>query len=244
MSWLMRSLAIAAMALLGAALREAEAATDGIDEHPHVIGALDPDRVARIRRLLLDEGVLLGTSIVPDAFDERERPALVRWADRASRYVDQLALKLDDGRHLILKNRSAEWGGFNCCRSYRLREFVEVIPAYVVFADFHEDHETLLISATDGRILRLPGSPVFDQRHARFVAVNEDWPFGPLEISVWQREGDWFRELYRCRDPGTPFDTAAWVTDDEIHLRPPVEAHAPRRLMKRDGRWALDGCRD
>jgi len=121
---------------------------------------------------------------VPDSAD---RDALEKLRDRAYRNGIVLQLKLDNDRSLKLideTNLGNTCDGYAGCRKHRLLGYWPKHRQYVVDVDLWEGGDTYLVSARDGRLLRVGSPPILSPSGEYAIGVDNSiaYPNGGLEL--------------------------------------------------------------
>jgi len=121
---------------------------------------------------------------VPDSAD---REALEKLRDRAYRNGIVLQLKLDNDRSLKLIdeiNLGNTCAGYDGCRRHRLLGYWPRQRQYVIDVDLWEGRDTYLISARDGRLLRVGSPPLLSPSGEYAIGVDNSiaYPNEGLEL--------------------------------------------------------------
>jgi hypothetical protein len=121
---------------------------------------------------------------VPDSAD---REALEKLRDRAYRNGIILQLKLDNDRSLKLideTNLGNTCDGYDGCRKHRLTGYWPKQRQYIVEVDLWEGGNTYLVSARDGRLLRVGSPPILSPSGEYAIAIDNSiaYPNGGLEL--------------------------------------------------------------
>lgn len=121
---------------------------------------------------------------VPDSAD---REALEKLRDRAYRNGIVLQLRLDGDRSLKFVDNTIvgeSCDGYAGCRRHRLLGYWARQRQYVVDVDLWEGGDTYLVSARDGRLLRVGSPPIFSPSGEYAIGVDNSiaYPNGGLEL--------------------------------------------------------------
>lgn len=121
---------------------------------------------------------------VPDSAD---REALEKLRNRAYRNGIVLQLKLDNDRSSKLideTNLGHTCDGYDGCRRHRLIGYWPRQRQYVVDVDLWEGGDTYLVSARDGRLLRVGSPPILSPSGEYAIGVDNSiaYPNGGLEL--------------------------------------------------------------
>jgi hypothetical protein len=151
---------------------------------------------------------------VPDSAD---REALQKLRDRTHRNGVVLQLKLDGDRSLKFVDNTIvgeSCDGYDGCRKHRLIGYWHKQRQYIVEVDLWEGRDTYLVSARDGRLLRVGSPPL--------LSPSGDYAIGVDNSIAYPNEG---LELIDLRkDPPTgmrlpALSSCAW-TKPQLWLRP------------------------
>jgi len=151
---------------------------------------------------------------VPDSAD---REALEKLRDRAYRNGIVLQLKLDSERSLKLideTNLGNTCNGYDGCRRHRLVGYWPRHRQYVVDVDLWEGRDTFLVSARDGRLLRVGSPPL--------LSPSGEYAIGVDNSIAYPNEGSELIDLRK--DPPTgmrlpSLSSCPW-TKPQLWLRP------------------------
>ena len=121
---------------------------------------------------------------VPDGAD---REALEKLRDRAYRNGIVLQLRLDGDRSLKFVDNTIvgeSCDGYAGCRRHRLIGYWSRQRQYVVDVDLWEGGDTYLVSARDGRLLRVGSPPILSPSGEYAIGVDNSiaYPNGGLEL--------------------------------------------------------------
>lgn len=184
---------------------------------------------------------------VPDSAD---REALEKLRDRAYRNGIVLQLRLDGERSLkFVDNTIAgeSCDGYDGCRKHRLIDYWPKHRQYVVDVDLWEGRDTYLVSARDGRLLRVGSPPLLSPSGEYAIGIDNSiaYPNEGVELIDLRKDpptGIRLPRLPSC--PGTK--TQSWLRPDPRWLNDtriifegssivPIDADAKQLLRIVDG---------
>lgn len=136
--------------------------------------------------------------------------------------------------------------------TYALSDVIDVGGGredYVVWHQFYEGHQVLLINGRDGRSAILADKPVLSPAHDRYLidSFDIDAGYNPCELRVI-RSADFSDEFVLNFDADQPplkggADGARWVTNDSVAFfnvwrkEMPPDMRAPYLLEFKNGKW-------
>lgn len=165
-----------------------------------------------------------GVDIENQKADALEAACLREFGKLASRKGDLLALRLENGGSKAYRDDAKACDTDEArCTYYRLAAYHPKAQVYSIWIQYYEGSGFELLSARNGNVLRLSGTPYFSADGARFVVIDNDYGHGgPNDLAVGSHaNGSLSLEWEHVTESGElrEWRLERWIDNDHIALR-------------------------
>jgi hypothetical protein len=165
-----------------------------------------------------------GVDIENQKADALEAACLREFGKLASRKGDLLALRLENGGSKAYRDDAKACDTDEArCTYYRLAAYHPKAQVYSIWIQYYEGSGFELLSARNGNVLRLSGTPYFSADGARFVVIDNDYGHGgPNDLAVGSNtNGSLSLEWEHVTESGElrEWRLERWIDNDHIALR-------------------------
>jgi len=179
---------------------------------------------------------------------EREHALAEQYPGKILRWMNLLALKLDNGLFVWLVDVGdnpadlAGTSGSGCCESYRLQDYWPDLGLYVVTLNRSEIGSTLLISQQTADVLSVAGTPHRNAADTTSFAATTASDLEGYSVQVWGRTQTRWTKLYECQNLIYGATFAEWTGPKSLDFA--VDGHPEKRykLSATGGAWQTDAC--
>jgi hypothetical protein len=153
-----------------------------------------------------------------------EPEALLASRERAQRSGESLLLKFAKGTSSIFEDRS-ECPPMNIsednCRRYQLVADLPTRHSFVLFVNYYEGGDFLVVDDRTGRTLKISGQPFFNRDGDLMIEIDNAEAYGDPGIRIWHRWGqEWLLEWKHSTedDPIDHYTSLKQWNNDQILL--------------------------